>query len=551
VIVAAAFFVSSIDRIVRRLGGPRILALPFLRALAIVAALAWFLLTPQEFPRRPQIALAVLAFFAYSLLIFLSLWRWPSRTLSLHVPILLVDLSFALLLIHLTGGARSTLFLALLLIAGLQSYYYGMTRGIVVAVGAAAAYLWVIWPTLVGEQWANYAVRMAVLLGTAVGVGILADIEERERAEVARLSREAQGRERFIRGVVESIRDGVMVLDRDGRVVAWNRAMEERYDVRAGDVVGRSFFDVFPNSRREGIATPIERLLAGASEEITLDTVEHETLKKGRVILNIRGSLLRERMAPSGAVLLIEDITDRVALERSTRQAEKLAALGTLGAGLAHELNNPIGIITSRIELMLEEAQRAGDFPEETVEDLQVLHRNAQRVARIAGSLLSFARQSQEDMGPVDLNHIVEETLLLVEKTATKEGIVINRRLSSNLPKMWGDSNALQQVVLNLLTNARDALGGEGEIIITTRLQGEPLSVVLEVSDNGPGIPPEILPKIFDPFYTTKPQGTGLGLSVTYGIVRDHRGTIDVQSRPGRGTTFVLTFPAASQEKSA
>jgi two-component system sensor histidine kinase AtoS len=417
----------------------------------------------------------------------------------------------------------------------------------------------VIWPTLVGAEWANYAVRIAVLLGTAVGVGILAEVEERERREIAALSREAQNRERFIRGVVESIRDGVVVLDREGRVATWNRAMEERYGVTAEEVRGKPLFDIFPNLKREGIASSIERLLAGGTEEFVLEAVEHETLKKGNVVLNIRGSLLREGLTPSGAVLLVEDITERVGLERSTRQAEKLAALGKLGAGLAHELNNPIGIITSRIELMLEEARRTRDLPEEIVADLQVLHRNAQRVAKITSNLLSFARRSPGKMGPADLNHIVEETLLLVEKTATKEGIVISRRMASDLPRIRGDQNALQQVVLNLLNNAREAMNGGGAITIVTRLRGsglgvrgspgEPAAVVLEVSDNGPGIPPEALPKIFDPFYTTKPQGTGLGLSVTYRIIRDHRGTIDVQSKPGQGTTFVLTFPAAEEER--
>jgi PAS domain S-box-containing protein len=535
------------------------MALPFLRALATVAALAWLVLAPRELPNRPEIAITIVAFVAYSVAIVACLWRWPARTLAHHLPVFLADLAFALVLIRLTGGARSTLFLALLLIAGLQSYYYGIKHGVAVAAGTAAAYLWVIWPTLVGAEWANYAVRTAVLLGTAVGVGILAKVEERERLEIATLSREVQARERFISGVVESIRDGVVVVDREGRVVTWNRAMEERYGVSVEEVTGRPLFDIFPNLRREGIASPIERLLAGEAEEFVMESVEHETLKKGRVVLNIRGSLLREELAPSGAVLLIEDITERVEMERSTRQAEKLAALGKLGAGLAHELNNPIGIITSRIELMLEEANRVKDFPEEIAADLQVLHRNARRVAKVARNLLSFARRSTGEMGSVDLNHIVEETLLLVEKTAAKEGIEISRRMASDLPRIRGDQNALQQVMLNLLNNAREAMDGGGAITITTRIRGsgsgvrgsesDPRLVVLEVSDNGPGIPPEALPKIFDPFYTTKPQGTGLGLSVTYKIIRDHRGTIDVQSRPGQGTTFVLTFPAALEEE--
>jgi signal transduction histidine kinase len=258
----------------------------------------------------------------------------------------------------------------------------------------------------------------------------------------------------------------------------------------------------------------------------------------------VRGNLVRENLVPSGAVLLIEDITQRVALERSARQAEKLAALGTLSAGLVHELNNPIGIISSRIELMLREAQER-PLPPEVREDLAVLHRHSQRVARIARGLLSFARQSPGDRRLLDLNQIVEDTLLLLEKQVSKEGITVRRSMAPDLPPMEGDPNALQQVVLNLLTNARDAMDDGGEIRIETgTAPGRPGWLRLVVSDNGPGIPLEHLPKIFDPFYTTKADGTGLGLSISYGIVREHQGTIDVQSQPGKGTTFVLAFPA-------
>jgi signal transduction histidine kinase len=234
-----------------------------------------------------------------------------------------------------------------------------------------------------------------------------------------------------------------------------------------------------------------------------------------------------------------------VALERGARQSEKLAALGTLAAGLAHELNNPIGVISSRIEIMLLDAE-AQPIHGRLAEDLRVLHRHAQRVARIAQGLLSFSRQSSGLHGPVDLNHLVEETLLLVERPIAKQGVTVTRRLAPDLPALWGDGNTLQQVVLNLLTNARDAVGTTGEITVeTSRAAGGSGAVCLVVRDTGPGIPPEALPRIFDPFFTTKADGTGLGLSISYGIVRDHHGTLDVESREGEGTTFTLTFPVS------
>ncbi|MFZ1059510.1 MAG: ATP-binding protein [Candidatus Rokuibacteriota bacterium] len=540
--------INWLQQLSRRMGGPRFLALPFLRGLAVIAGFVWLALTPTDFVGWILLAFALAAFTCYSLLLYLLIWLRPGLVFRLQLPVLLLDLAFALLLIRLSGGAESTLFLALLLIAGLQSYYYGIRRGVAVAVGASVAYVWVIWPTLVHHEWANAAIRIAVLIGTAVGVGVLADIEERERLAVAALNREIEARERFITNVVESLRDGLVVLDADGRVRAWNRAMEERYEVKAQEVLGRPFLDINPTWKREGLAEPIERLLRGEIEEFAVEGLEHETLKKGRVILDVKGSLLRENLAPTGAVLLLEDTTEKVGLERSARQAEKLAALGTLSAGLAHELNNPVGIISSRIDLMLQEAEELG-LPPQVRQDLEVLHRHSQRVARIARGLLSFARQSPGDRGLLDLNGVVEDTLLLLEKQVSKEGITVRRSLAPDLPPMQGDSNALQQVVLNLLTNARDAMGDGGEIRIETgTVASRPGWLRLVVADNGPGIPLHRLPRIFDPFYTTKAQGTGLGLSVSYGIVREHQGTIDVQSQPGKGTTFTLTFPVVATE---
>jgi PAS domain S-box-containing protein len=544
--VAAHSLISGIDRLSRYLGGPRILALPLLRALALVAAFAWLALAPPDFPSRAQVGLIILGFLAYSGLIYLGLWARPAMTLRRHNAVLAGDLAFALALIWFTGGARSAMFLALLVIAGLQSYYYGLRHGMIVAGVTVLAYLAVTWPTLVQVELANFAIRTTVLLGTAIGAGVLAEIEERERLRIGQLSREAVAREQFIRSVVESLREGVIILDREGRVSAWNLAMERRYAIPREEVLGRLFVDLFPNFKREGLVEPLEKLLRGESEEFTLEGFEHDSLRKGRVILNLKGSLLREQAAPAGAVLLVEDITERVGLERSARQAERLAALGTLAAGLAHELGNPIGIISSRIELMLMEAEPQR-LPAELQEDLRVLHRHAQRVARVAQRLLSFSRQRPGERRPVDLNHVVEETLLLVEKQVTKEGIRMRRSLAQDLPPLWGDDNALQQVVLNLLTNAREAMAEGGEIRIETgTVTDRPGWLRLTVQDTGPGIPLEALPKIFDPFYTTKPEGTGLGLAVSYGIIRDHQGTIDVRSEPGKGTTFILTFPSAA-----
>jgi PAS domain S-box-containing protein len=533
------------DRLAGRIGSTPMLTLPLLRALAIVALVVWLVLAPPEYRRVSGLAVTVAAFLAYSLAVEAALWWRPAATLRLNFYVLLIDQLFALALIFLTGGARNAFYLALPLITALQAYYYGLRRGVTVAFFSAAIYVVIVWPTIEAVDVANLSTRIILLLGAPIGAGLVAAVQERERMRVVSLTAAAGERDRYIRNVMESLREGVIGLDREGRITAWNPTMERWCGVPERDLAGRTLFDVNPNLKRETVAEPIQRLMRGEIEEFRLDAVEHETLLGRRVAWNVSGSLLRQDGQPAGAVLLIEDITERRGLERAARQAEKLAALGTLAAGLAHELNNPIGIITTRAELMLLDAE-SKSLPDEVVEDLRVVHRHSQRVARIAQGLLSFARSPSGQAGRVDLNRVVDETLLLVEKTIVKDGVRIRRALAPELPPIWGDANALQQVVMNLLTNARDAVNSGGEIVIVTGVVAEPPGgVQLIVHDTGPGIPPEVLPKIFDPFFTTKAEGTGLGLSISYGIVRDHRGTVDVRSTPGEGTTFALTFRGA------
>jgi signal transduction histidine kinase len=244
-------------------------------------------------------------------------------------------------------------------------------------------------------------------------------------------------------------------------------------------------------------------------------------------------------------IAFVIDISERVAFQRAARQADKLAALGTLSAGIAHEINNPIGIITSRVEVMLLEAE-GGELPSEMRKDLDVILRHARRVASITQGLLSFARQSSGTREPVNLNQVAEEIVQLARKDMNRARVEVTLKRDERLPSIMADSNAIGQVLLNLLTNARRAMPDGGEITIESLHLPASGSVRLVVRDTGTGIPPEVLPKIFDPFFTTKPEGTGLGLSISHGIVQDHRGTMEVRSEVGKGTIFTLTFPTGA-----
>lgn len=373
------------------------------------------------------------------------------------------------------------------------------------------------------------------------------DITERKRSVTAVHRSEAQAQTIF-----DAASEAILIVDRTGTIESVNRKTEEVFGypreallgqplevllpdrVRARHIGHRMSYFQEPRMRSMGQGLDLVARRSDGTEfpvEISLSYFETEN--------GLR------------AVAFVTDITQRQAMERAARQAERLSALGRLAAGIAHEVNNPIGIISSRIEIMLLDAE-AQPLPGTVADDLKVLHRHARRVARIAQGLLSFARVSAGERGRVDLNQVVEETLLLMEREVSRADITIRRALTPGLPPVHGDVNALQQVMMNLLTNAREALGRGGEISLETALvPGRPPGVRLAVGDTGPGISPDVLPRIFDPFYTTKPEGTGLGLSISYGIVRDHKGTIEIESPPGRGATFILTFPAAGEDGSA
>ncbi len=228
-------------------------------------------------------------------------------------------------------------------------------------------------------------------------------------------------------------------------------------------------------------------------------------------------------------------------------QAEKLSALGELASGLTHEINNPIAIMSSRLELMIKDARARKDAPQ-LLKDLEVLKKHAGRVAEIARSLLHFARSSPAETGPVDMTQAAENVLRLLEDLFTKRGIRLEKNLARHLPPVVAHAGQVEQVVLNLLKNAMEAVEGKTgpEVRVATWYGIEDGTVRLLVSDNGPGLPPSVEDRVFDPFFTTKERGTGLGLSVSYGIVTRYGGRLTI---PGKGpqdpsgTCFMMTFP--------
>jgi two-component system, NtrC family, sensor kinase len=247
-----------------------------------------------------------------------------------------------------------------------------------------------------------------------------------------------------------------------------------------------------------------------------------------------------------GRLIIFDDITDRSELEKKLVQADKLSSIGLLAAGVAHEVNTPLAVISTYAQMLAK--QISGDAQKAPL--LEKIARQTFRASEIVNSLLNFSRTSPTEFVPVELNKVIRETLTLLEHQLSQAAIEVRLAFDENLPRIKGNPGKLQQVFLNLLLNARDAMESGGVLALSTSSADGLVKVT--VADSGAGIVRENLERIFDPFFTTKmaKKGTGLGLSVSYGIVREHGGDIEVTSELGAGTRFALSFPQAQPGKS-
>jgi signal transduction histidine kinase len=245
-----------------------------------------------------------------------------------------------------------------------------------------------------------------------------------------------------------------------------------------------------------------------------------------------------------GRLIIVDDISERMELESQLSQAEKLSSIGLLAAGVAHEVNTPLAVISSYTQMLLKQVKS----DEKLSGLLDKITRQTFRASEIVNSLLNFSRTSGTEFSNVDVNKIIKETLNLLEHQFKTSGVKVETQFHEDLPLIHGNAGKLQQVFLNLFLNAKDAMAGSGGSLRIQTANGR--NLLVSVTDSGAGIAPENISKIYDPFFTTKnaprdgqSRGTGLGLSVTYGIIQEHAGKIRVESNPGQGTTFYLEFP--------
>jgi PAS domain S-box-containing protein len=341
--------------------------------------------------------------------------------------------------------------------------------------------------------------------------------------------------------IIESSAVGLLMTDAEGHILAWNRALEAIYGLSRADAIGRGLSDVFPLHLVRRIENEARSIPVDEQARIYRYTLVNRSGQ--RLVVNLAVTPAPSGDADSRArVITFDDVSERVKLEEQVLQQERLAALGLLAAGVAHEVNTPLTGISSYAQMLLEDLAES-DPRREALEKIETQTR---RASNIVNSLLNLARDDDAEFESLSLNDTVREVLQLFEPQIKRRDIRIETRLDEGSTEILGHRGKIQQVLLNLLLNARDAVDSGGRIRVCTRRDGERVS--LEIVDDGVGIAEEDLPRIFDPFFTTKGkgQGTGLGLSISYGIVQEHRGEMSVESTPGESTRFCIELPAAS-----
>ncbi len=369
-------------------------------------------------------------------------------------------------------------------------------------------------------------------LGIAIQNGQLYTSLQQKVAEYERLKD-------FNENIVESINVGVMALDMEDRIESWNAQMEVMYALPRWQTVTQPLGTVFPGEFVEEFYRVRQDAGIHNLYKFRLKTPAGET----RTVNVAIAPLVTRTFQVVGRLVIMDDITERVELEAQLSQADKLSSIGLLAAGGAHEGNTPLAVISSYTQMLAKQLQ--GDPQKSGL--LEKITRQTFRASEIVNNLLNFSRTSGSEFTEVDVNKVITDTLALLEHQFKTAKIEVHPELTPAISPIQGNPGRLQQVFLNLFLNAKDAMPGGGTLSVET---SNGSNVNVRVSDTGSGIAAEHIQRIYDPFFTTKAapregqsRGTGLGLSVTYGIIQEHAGKIRVESHPGSGTTFALDFP--------
>ena len=385
-----------------------------------------------------------------------------------------------------------------------------------------------------GLSWPELVAAFAVLLLAAIGL-VLFGAYRNYRAVTQTFERVKS----LMQNILESIPTGVLTLDAGGAVSSLNGPGERLLGLRASAIRGRPVGEAL-----QAVPEVTAWVLDALAGDRLLQEHDFALTAEGarRVTVRAAASDLRtEARQTDGLVVLLRDITEVSRLEAQLRRSDKLAALGTLSAGVAHEVKNPLHALGLNLHLLQAELVPGPPNGNAVRGYLDVLRSELQRLDRIVENFLRFAKPSVPEVKPVDIATLVERVLGLVAFEAADDGVGIETHIDPGLPRILGDEGQISQVFLNVIINALQAMPDGGSLVVTTRRDGDWAEVA--VKDTGPGIAEAVLPHVFDPYFTTRPSGVGLGLAIAHRIVQGHQGSLDVESHVGSGTTMIIRLP--------
>ena len=370
----------------------------------------------------------------------------------------------------------------------------------------------------------------------------LEKIEKMDRTQIRQLVSDIAGDNELLEMVMESMSDGVVVTDREDNILMVNKSAERMFPFSTDDLIEKPLDQAIGDKEiREFLKENLHGLDRILDQEFTLGDGYSRTLSLSIMPLVRQGWI-------TGNVIHIEDITEKRAKEARLRRAESLAALTTLTAGVAHEIKNPLGSIGIHLELMKKEMSGKKQIETQKVlENLLIIKEEVDRLNRIVMDFLFTVRPMNAELSYDELNRVVRELLDFMKFELSEAGITVDTDLTKTSPQILMDERYMKQAVLNILKNAISAMPDGGRLRVQTVQKGNEL--LLKISDTGVGIPDEHMDKIFEPYFTTKDFGSGLGLTLVYKILKEHMGDIEINSKVGEGTSITLSFPVPQKEK--
>ena len=434
-------------------------------------------------------------------------------------------------------------------------FVFGWRGGLVVSVASAllfAPHARAAMGGLIGPDVDNlYEIVMFVAIGLLFGW--LRDLEERKTADLRLVKLQLEDAYRtleeraiqlvniqdYTQSILRSITSGVITVGPDGSVVTANPAAERILGMPEAEMVPRRLGVLFADDG--GVDGGLSRLLGGRIPRLLMD-VQARTRSGKTLHAQVAMSRMRDvNGLLLGAVVTFDDVSEVRALTDQLIRADRLAAMGELTAGVAHEVRNPLGIIRASVQLV----EDAGMDVSRIAEATRIIKQEIDRLDRVIKALLAFGRPSAPTLRPTDVEAVVTDVVLFTRRFAGQARVEIDTEFAAGVPLVAADADQLKQVLVNLVSNAVQAMETGGGTI-TVRVWDDDAYVFVSVADTGPGIPADVLPKVFDPFFSTRDDGTGLGLTIVHRIIDQHGGRIEVESAPETGTRFTVALPAAS-----